>query len=222
MNALRGYVITAVVALLVGAGGGLGFGWRYWRPQSVVETPAPSVRQKDSSLILARVPDAKAKPKQQIPAGATVERIDHIVVQPRAVPVPASSDSGRNENPAHDSASSNRIVDNVSRGTFLCPPVRIDLTLIRLKDNTQRVIASSPDGTVIDSLSVDTPVEKATVQRKLAWSAGPIWGGGDNGIGVNATRDLGPLRLVAAVMRAPPRGPLSARPVGMLAVNIRF
>lgn len=229
MAALRGYLITAAVALLVGVGGGLGFGWKHWRPQSVVETPAPSARQKDGSLELARVPDVKAKPAQVVPPGAIVERVDHIVVQPRA-----TGQQIGNELPPNPALVSHETVQAKADSGFTlaispatsaasCPPVRVDLTLIRLKDNTERVLASSPDGTVLDSLSVDHPVAPAMpVAKPLHWSAGPMWGGGDNGVGVNLTRDLGPVRLVGAIMRAPARGPLPVRAVAMLAANIRF
>ena len=89
ISGARSTLLTAAVALLVGAGGGLGFGWHFWRPKSVVETPAASVRQPDSSLVLRRAPDAHAKPAQDIPNGATVERVVHVEVQPKAE-VPAA------------------------------------------------------------------------------------------------------------------------------------
>lgn len=232
VTGLRSYAVTAAVALLVGAGGGLGFGWHFWRPKSVVETPAASVRQPDSSLILQRAPDAGAKPAQEIPKGATVERVVHLEVQPRAIVravVAVGADSllivhagSVPVGPALTAAIPTKTDSSRLGSPVLCPPIGVDLTLIRLKDGTQRVVASSKDGLVLDSLSVDRPVSDVAQPRALAWSAGPIWGGGDNGVGVNLTRDLGPLRLMGAVLRAPPRGPVPLHAVGLLAVNIRF
>lgn len=225
MAALRSYIVTAAVALLVGAGGALTFAWHAWRPKQVVETSAPAVRQKDSSLVVQRVPDAHAKPAQTIPKGTTVERVVHVEVQSKAIaPVPVSvpSDSGKNENRVVGSTPVENPSHAVAVASVLCPPVGIDLTLLRLKDGTQRVVASSKDGIVLDSVSVDHPVSDVAPARVLAWSAGPIWGGGDNGAGLNVTRDLGFLRVVGAALRAPARGPVPIHTVGLLAVNIRF
>lgn len=231
LASLKGYIVTAAVALLVGVGGGIAFGWNHWRPTPIVETPAVSVRQSDSSLVLQRAPDAHAKPAQVIPKGAMVERVVHVEVQPKA-PEPSSivqaspMPVGGSPTSKIPSEAGPPSVDMAPLGKQIvpvfCPSVGIDLTLIRLKDGTQRVIASSKDGAVLDSLSVDHPVVDVAPARPLVWSAGPIWGGGDNGVGVNLTRDLGPLRLVGAVLRAPARGPLPVRAVGLLAANIRF
>ena len=176
-GALRSYVIVAIAFLLIGAGGALGFAWHFWRAKSVVETPLASVRQKDSSLVVARVPDAKAKPAQIIPKGATVERVVHLEVQPRATVAEVTR-------PKPDTlpivqAQSVPVTINetvaVLSAPVLCRPVGIDLTLIRLTDGTQRVLASSKDGIVLDSLSVDHPVTNVTVPKVLAWVAGPLY-----------------------------------------------
>lgn len=234
MASLRSVIVTAAVALLVGAGGALTFAWHEWRPKTVVETPAVGVRQSDSSLVIQRAPDAHAKPAQEIPKGATVERVVHVEVQPHA-------SSTTQVDSVEKSVSAGKRTDSVSLkvGTsagvmgeatparaapevVACPPVGVDLTLLRLKDGTQRVVASSKDGIVLDSLSVDHPVVDVAPARALVWSAGPIWGGGDNGFGANVTRDLGFTRIVGAVMRAPARGPIPVHAVGLIGVNVRF
>jgi hypothetical protein len=213
-------LIALAAGLVVGAGGGLGFGWRFWRQQPLPqEIAAPAVRQKDSSLVLQRAPDAHAKPQQIIPKGATVERIEHIVVQPKAIlpAVPAASSDSMKQT---DSARAALLVPEVSRETpIACPPVRVDLTLYRLADKTQRVVASSPDGTVLDSLSVDTPVERALPPPKiLRWSAGPLYGGSAARWGAAITYDLGPFRPLVAVMQ----GPKAGGAIAFVGANIRF
>lgn len=226
MTSLRSIIVTAAVAFLLGAGGALTFAWHRWRPKEVVETPAAAVRQSDSSLVLRRAPDAHAKPAQEIPKGATVERVVHVEVQPKADVAVAEPPSIVPAEPAPVSPAPTLPgkTDSARIGSSppLCAPVSVDLTLFRLKDGTQRVVASSKDGIVLDSLSVDHPVVDVAPARTLAWSAGPIWGGGDNGFGVNVTRDLGFTRLVGAVMRAPARGPIPVHAVGLIGVNIRF
>lgn len=167
-------LVVLVAGIVLGAGGGLGFAWHFWRPKSVVETPAVSVRQPDSSLVLQRAPDAHAKPAQQIPKGATVERVVHVEVQPKA-PEPSSIVEAQSVPVSQNDTASSTARTAIVAAPVLCPPIGIDLTLIRLKDGTQRVIASSKDGLVLDSLSVDHPVVNATVPRTLAWVAGPLY-----------------------------------------------
>lgn len=71
-----------------------------------------------------------------------------------------------------------------------CGPVRVDLSLVRLSDDTARVIASSPDGTILSG-GLDIPMEPMPVQRRF--SAGASWAGGQ-AFGVFATTDLWRLR----------------------------
>ena len=136
-------------------GAGIGAGWKIFRPKPVatVEVALPAQRQTDGSLILERAPDANAKPAQQIPAGAKVERIERIVVRPTApstsvaatVPTNGSGQPGAASIPA-------------------LPSTTVDLTLLRMKDDTQRVVASSPDGTIVGG--VDIPVSSAPSEPK--------------------------------------------------------
>ncbi len=165
INTSQSVGVVFVAGLVLGLGGGLGFGWRFWRPTPLPQqTAAVASRQKDSSLVLQRAPDAHAKPQQIIPKGATVERVVSIAMQPRAVmsSAPASSDSVKLASAvtAPTSAIAAPTPETVSRPA-VCPPVRVDLTLYRLSDKTERVVASSPDGVVLDSLSIDHPVANA-------------------------------------------------------------
>src|SRR5690606_9812540 len=94
-----------------------------------VVTPAPEKRQNDGSLVLERAPDpSPSPPPHALPKGAIEERRVSVVVRPKA----SESASEPAEVPARE-----------------CPPVRIDLSLIRDTDGGRRVIASSPDGKVI-------------------------------------------------------------------------
>lgn len=121
-------------------------GWWAGQPKPVQETAAPEVRQADGSVVLERRPDPHAKPKQQIPRKAKVERIAQIVVQPDAV-----AEAGKP-----------------------CPPVTVDMTLIREPYGMRRVLASSPDGQVVGG--IDVPVETATPPAEAKrWAAGLSW-----------------------------------------------
>lgn len=136
-------------------------GWWLGQPKPVQEIAAPEQRQADGSLVLERRPDVDAKPKQQIPRKARVERVAQIVVQPDAI---AASDQP-------------------------CPPVTVDMTLIREPDGMRRVLASSPDGQVVGG--IDVPVETAAPPPEpKRWAAGLSWSPADATAGVWIERDV--------------------------------
>lgn len=176
--------------LVVGIAIGMGGGWALWRPRPApVETPAPSIRQPDSSLVVARRPDSTVRPSHIIPKGATPEREIHLAIEPKPLIV---HDTVTLPAPAVGPAETITKVDTVQP-----PPVRMAITDVRVKDGSHRIIASSPDGRVLDSLSIDVPLVNMRPQRVLAWSVGVTrdlltasWGG-------VVTRDLGPLRTFA-------------------------
>ena len=171
---MRTGVVIALIALAAG-GGCIGLGWWLGKPAVVVENAAPAEKQADGSTIAERRPDAKAKPKQQIPKGAKVERTGEITVQ--------------GETPK----------ENVKP----CPPVTIDTTLIRNADGSKRVIVSSPDGTV--TRAIDIPVETAAPppEPKL-WAAGVSYSPTKQTSGIWIERDIARVRLGAEINQARP------------------
>jgi len=186
-------------------------GWMLWRPKPPqVETYAPEKRQSDGSLVLERKPQADAKPAQQVPKGARVERVVQVQVQPRnATPTAAPATPG----PGPGSALSE------------LPPVTVDLSIVRLPDQSRRVIASSPDGAIVGG--VDIPVEAARQARALKWAAGyefarSNWGKSHS---IVVQRDLGPLRLggrVGRVLLTTPIGGASTGTESAISVMARF
>jgi len=163
---VRAKLATAAGIVVLIYGLGVGTGWKLFHPvPGKIDPPAASVVQNDGSVILERRPDANAKPVQTIPHGATVNRIDHIVLQPTA----ATSAYGAGTAPT---AGSGQPVGAPPAPSSPCPPVRLDLTLVTLPDKTMRVIASSPDGTVLEGSSVDIPVTAQEVPKVLRWSTG--------------------------------------------------
>ena len=178
--------IEWVTILSVGIIAGLAMGWMLWRPRpAVMESYAPPIVQKDESVVLARDPSQAARPAQEIPNGAKVERVIHVEVQPKAPDAPTQAPPGTDPG-----AQANQ------------PPLppqpsalRVDLTLYRNPDGTRRVAVSSPDGTVTGGM--DIPVESAPVQRELKWAAGAVIGTttwGDKATGVFVDRDFGFVR----------------------------
>ena len=192
-------VWALIVALIFGAG--MWAGWMLWHPDLAQETYAPAKVQADGSRILERKPDAEAKPPQQIPKGAVVERVIYVTVQPHGQPaVETPAINGSDPQAARPATYT---LGPPSTSQTPCPPVRFDMTLIRLPDQTRRVIASSPDGTVLPG-SMDIPVEAAAPPKELQWAAGGIYGiqsGGGRSIGACLDRDIAFLRTGLEVTR---------------------
>lgn len=153
------WVLLASIAAAIFAAAAIGY-W-FGQPKPVQETAAPEVRQADGSVVLERRPDPGSKPKQQIPRKAKVERVAQVTVQPDAI-----AEAGKP-----------------------CPPVTVDMTLIREPDGMRRVLASSPDGQVVGGL--DIPVESAAPPAEpKRWGIGLSWSVGDQTAGVWIERDV--------------------------------
>ncbi len=183
---------VAFAGALVGLGIalGLGIGWKMWRPKPI--PPAiyqPPIHQADGSQVIEVKPDAHAKPPHLIPHGATVEDVVHVVVQPNQPAPPASLPP------------SGSVALEPSRP---CPPVTVDLSILRMEDGSRRVVASSPDGTILSAVQI--PVEAAKPQPKvLKWAAGGSWNPQDHTYGGFVDRDFAFVRVGAEILqqRAP-------------------
>ena len=169
---MKPLTITAI-AILAGAGF-VGLGWWMGQPKLVVETAAPAVVQSDGSIITPRAPDAKAKPKQQIPKKSKVERIEQIQVQGATPPEIQACTKVK------------------------CPPVKVDMTLVRMDDNTKRVVVSSPDGQILSAL--DIPVETAAPPPEpKKWAAGLSFDPVKQTSGIWIERDIARIRVGADI-----------------------
>jgi hypothetical protein len=78
-----------------------------------------------------------------------------------------------------------------------CPVCTVELTLVRMPDDTRRVVAASPTGIVLSGL--DVPLVPLEVARDRPWAAGASYGVGGGSWGGWLDRDLGPLRLGAEI-----------------------
>jgi len=174
----------AVVAVL--ATGGLW--WLTRTPPPVPEnlTPAAQQRQADGSVEAARAPDAHPAPAPHIiPKGYTEVRRDTVTV----APAPAAAASG-------------------------CPPVRVDLSLVR-NGADQRVVASSPDGQIVSA--IDVPIEAAMVPAApKPWAAGLSFDT-RHAVGVWVDRDVGRLVVGGALSRLP-----DGKTEAQVRVGVRF
>ncbi len=163
------------------------------------EPPAPAVRQRDGSIVLERKPDPAAKALAEIPRGAKLERVVRVEVQPKAMPVQEgnSATAGGADLPS------------------ACPPAEVDLTLLRQPDKTERVVASSPNGTIISGLDIPVaPLPKD--QRIPRWSVSALRG-------YDATRTRAAWGGAVSYSRGPFVGTAGAvRSVAFVGIGLKF
>lgn len=192
---------------------GLLCGWWLRSPVRLHEPPAASVRQADGSLVVERVDPTTQpqKPPHDLPKGSVEERRVSVVVQPRrgvavhqesakiTMGIPAdSAEVARLVASADHPAGSPDMVDSCD-----CPPVQVDLSLVRMPDHTRRVVASSPDGQVVSG--IDVPSELLSVPRIPRWTASAVAVADLDGIrpGILVTRRLGPIVVGGGILSDP-------------------
>lgn len=155
-------------------------------PKPIVEVAKPAVVQSDGSTILERTDtQPSVRPPHVVPKGAKVERVVQVKVQPKiSTARPSMGDSASNGNELS-------LIGMSPPATFT-----VDMSLIREKDGSKRVIASSPDGEIVGGL--DIPIETLTYKSRV-WAAGisvdPVHQVG----GVWVERDIGRIRVGAEV-----------------------
>lgn len=194
---LRAFFAGAILGAILA----LALGWVLYRPgPAPIEKPASAVRQGDGSLLVARgaAGDVPKSAPHEIPRGGVEERRIHLEVRPRWTTPPER---------APDSSAPPMTEGWTSSSS--CPPVTVDLSLVRMPDGTRRVVASSPDGDVVGGL--DVPLERRPAEpRPLRWAAGASYGMVDHSPGAWVTYSRGPFTAGADVFRTPARPPVPA------------
>ena len=158
---------------LAAVGLGLTCGWWIYRPApSRPEPPAVASRQRDGSLVLERTTDPAVLPAKRpiIPAGTKPVRVTTVEIAPTQQEMALGSTQPK------------------------CPDVRVDLTTVEDKAGNRRVVASSPDGTVVGG--VDVPlIESQPPADPPKWAAGGYYSPLNRGFGGWLQRDVGPFVL---------------------------
>lgn len=193
---MTGYQIRATlieVAIVLALG--LLIGWLIWRPRAAApELAAPARVLPSGATLIERRPEnpvtAPISPDikqavREIGHGAKLERQIQLRIQPRAsVSPPATANALPGAPPLAPA----------------CPPITLDLGLVRLADQTQRVVARSADGILLGGL--DIPVQAPALPWSPKWAAGAIYRPQDRAYGGFIERDLGPFRVGADVTQA--------------------
>lgn len=139
-------------------------------PANIIESNQPKIVQTDKSVIIERKTDTVLV-KPQIPKGSVITRQISILVHDT---VPAEHDTLIHIND--------------------CPPVPVDLTLIKLTDGSQRVIARVPGGEIING--VDVPIISPTpLVLPKVWSTGLTYDPFKKSLGGYIDRDISRLRI---------------------------
>ena len=178
---MKNFIIVGLIALVIGLIGGYAIGWGVYHQDNTTrpstEHSADSSRQRDGSLIIEKVVDTFVTPAQIIPKNVYVERIIKVTVTDTMWRDPV----------------------NVN-GELKCPPctTQVDLSIVKdKKKNERRVIASSPDGTVV--AGIDVPIEESAPVKKHPWTIG-VSGSYDvinntKRVGAYIDRTVGPFRI---------------------------
>lgn len=210
-------------ALALGVVAGLTLGWKLYRPKpSPKQTAAPAIQQADGSTVLERKPDAKPEPHHELPKGSKLERqvsLEVLPFTPTGGPEIPGSGSLKPSNPGQSASNPGLIAVNSVNPR----PIHIDLSLVKMQDGTQRVVASSTNGTIVGGM--DIPVEPVKPEPKpLKWAAGVLWNPSESTYGAFITRGVGPFVVGAQVyqQRLPLQIGGGTKVEGMIAVGIRW
>lgn len=178
-------LLAVLIVALTGA-------WYFWSPKPPVpEVYAPQVKHPDGSITLEKKPDAKAKPTFQIPKGATVERIIKFSIQSKT---PVSNINSQVEVVQKITMAKSTPPNSTTQATLECPPLHVEMALIRNPDETRSVIVKSEDGDIIGG--VDIPVEAAKpIPEPKLWAVGAVMDPFKQTYGAFVDRDVGWLRL---------------------------
>lgn len=79
-----------------------------------------------------------------------------------------------------------------------CEPLHVELGVLRMKDDTQRIVVRSDDAAILGG--VDIPIDR-TLPRAPKWSAGALYNPVDQTYGAYLDRDLGPFRAGIDLMQ---------------------
>lgn len=178
MNFLRGHWPTLAAGILMFL-----LAWWIYRPKPVPPEPAaPAVRQKDGSLELERAKQGSAtplKPAGIIPKGGKIEREIRVTIDPNGTKTDGKSGDMAGGSPlpseiAPRGAISQNTTSDLKLAGPRCPQVTVDLSLVRMPDQTRRVVASSPNGTVVGGL--DVPIDNPKLPTIPRWTASAIAG----------------------------------------------
>lgn len=77
-----------------------------------------------------------------------------------------------------------------------CPACSVELSLVRMRDDSMRAVAWSPSGEVLGG--IDVPIVPLRLDRDLVWAAGISRGTGEESWGGWLDRDFGPVRIGGA------------------------
>jgi len=219
----------AIGGILVLAG--LTAGYYLYRPNPPVQQVYHAEEKLPGGAVVAEVkPDASAKPSNPLRKGDTFTRKVSVTIKAKLPTV----DIGGNvtvetkvEQLAQmvKSSAPPEMVEQAKQEVMAaceqqeCPPVTVNIDLVRDEAGQQRAVASSPDGEILAALDIPKEDVAAPVTQPK-WAAGANFEPFKQTVGAWVDRDLGPFRVGAEVnqLRNGNFGELEGR----VKVGIRF
>lgn len=216
-----GQPLCAVLGMAIG----LLLGWWIWSPAPpATEGRAVAERLPSGALLVERDPTAQAPQTVQQAvreAGGTLERAVSVQVRPKPVQVaPDVATVADSLIVEHGSARQRPAPQNEAakiNNPCECEPVTVDIGIVRMPDQTRRVVATSTYGDVLGA--VDIPFDMPASGRTLRWAAGLTMAHTTTGrreFGAFVDRDAGPLRLGLELQQRQEGGAVVAK------VGLRF
>lgn len=163
-----------LIGFAVATCAGIAIGWKLHGPEQriALETAKPAIELK-AAMVLARDPAAIAPSK----IVAAAKKVKGAKLERAAL-------------------------ITVKPKQVDCTPLNVELGVLKLKDNTQRIVVRS-DGATLGG--VDIPLDRSS-PRVPKWSAGALVNPIDQTYGAYVDRDLGPFRAGIDLMQDRERG----------------
>lgn len=192
--------------VLAGVVLGLGLFWKMWHQPPIVEGEAIERQLPSGAVLMQRDPQAEAPKEVNAAAresGGMLERAIHLTVQPKSIPALATTAPPAPYPPVAEEP------ERPAPGCT-CAPVELDLGLVRMPDDTRRVVARAHGGEILSAL--DIPIGPTVRRAETRWSAGLTYDALHREFGAFLDRDISRVRFgfelqqrfggVAAILRA--------------------
>lgn len=166
-----------IAALVIGFTGGLLVAWQLWHPRPApIETHASAVQlPKSGAIAIERKPSATPPPK----IAAAAKELNRKAKLTRATTL---------------------TVQPTQAG---CDPLDIDLGLVKLPDNTSRMVVRSDNATVTGG--TDMPIITEQVIKEMKWAVGAAYSPDQRTYGAAVDYDFSRVRIGGTLRTLPDR-----------------
>ena len=174
ISTYRSHIIVGLSCLVAGILIGLALGWKLYKPDMIMEAPAPEQRLEELNVVvLQRLPENVAPPisneiqKAAKKVSGKLERVQTVTLQPKPK---AGTPEGCE-----------------------CEEIKVEVGTVDTGDG-KRAVVHTDDATVIGG--TDIPLEPYQAERKFNWEVGAIVPlENPKGVGPYVSRKVGPFSV---------------------------